>query len=39
MCGVTIPPLITGYLMAGKNRILVELLLRESNLRVSVMLL
>ena len=38
MCGVTtIRILITRGLIAGRNGILVESLLRESNFRVSVM--
>ena len=39
VCGTTIHPLITGGLIAGRNGILVESLLRENNFRVSIMLL
>ena len=39
MCGMAIHPLITGGLIAGRYGILVESLLRESNFRVSSMLL
>ena len=37
MCGLTIHPLITGGMITGRNRILVESLLKENNLRVSIM--
>ena len=39
VCGVTIRSLIIGGLIAGRNGILVESLLQESNFKVSVMLL
>ena len=37
VCGLTVRPLITGGLIAGRNRFIVESILQESNLKISIM--